>query len=419
MNKQNQNIPNRKILLALLCFLFIGGVYAVTTISDVGVTTPEVNNVLYVQAGNETDLRLKINQSRDSGGGLVMVPEGTYNIVNTINLSGDVIVKGYGVSTIIKPTGDFDVFLMCGDYTRVENLEVNTEVAGYNSSAFAFVEECPERSNWLYITNVKIVGNKDTLNTDKAISLIDDASGGPGITWVLIKNVRIQGYRYGIYLETNHATAYVKGNSFININFVETNFAIYENMTLGSGSGIEGNTFDVRMNGDPSSEYFAHIEGDREYFYSIVFDAELFNSNNIAYNITSGASRTYIVDPLLQSKFVNDSGSESVYYMSDKTILERNINMTKTIEFHFSGSEAIEFYNNNAQKRMSIDYDNTNIGLLLKDRNGNNIMEWDEGGQVIIDKGNLNMSSNNITMKSNDGTEFNCGVLNSGAFVCS
>ena len=378
----------------------------------------EINGIRYVQAGNATDLNKTIEEAKNDGGGVVVVPVGTYTMSATINLTDDVIVQGMGMNTIIKPSGDFDVFLMCGDSTRIENLQINTQISGYNSSAVLFTEDCPEVSNWVYLDKIKINGNKNTSNTDKGISLIDDGSGGPGITWVLIKNVKIHGYRYGLYLETSDASAYVKGNTFENINFVETKYAIWENMTAGSSGGMRGNTFDVRMNGAVVSEYFAHIEGDDEYFYSVVFDTHLFNTNK-SYNITSKADSTMIVDPILSEGSIINSGTNTNYKINNANRFENDVEIyQESLIFTSAGTSAdtIVFKNNNGDKRMSFEYDNSNIGLELEDRYGDTIMYWDAGGGVTIGNGT---SQENITLTSPNGTEFSCGVNNTGAFICS
>lgn len=407
----------RNIIWTMFGIILIAGLAIATTtitentITSENVTFEKINEVLYVDAGVGSDLELKINQSRDSGGGIVMLPPGTYTTSGTINLSGDVIVKGAGVSSIIKASGDYDVFLMCGGFTRLENLQIKTdEVAGYNSSAISFVEECVEKANWLYVDNVRLTGKQNNVNQDKAISLIDN--GGNGITWVLIKNVRIFGYRYGLYLETNHANAFVNGNTFENINFIETNFAIYENMTLGSGGGIIGNVFNVRMNGDANSEYFAHIEGENEFFHSIIFDPTTFNSG-IAYNITNKSREVMVIDSLLDQVNIINNGKRT-------NLLLSNVMTNSRIELTYLTENTIVFKNNLGDKRMDIDYDNTNIGLDIQDRNDNSIIYFTEGtGEVKISKGILNMTTNNITMRSPDGTEYSCGVANGGALTCS
>jgi len=364
---------NKTVFMLAFFFIFLGvGILATTTITNTNVNSPtgtytnlsadSINEVLYVQAGNETDLRLKINQSRDAGGGVVEVPVGTYNIVNTINLSGDVIVRGQGVQTIIKPTGDFDAFLMCGDYTRLKNLKVDTSIVGYNSTAISFIEDCQERSGWVYLDSLWLVGNENTGNTDKGISLIDDGSGSPGITWILIKNVRIFGYKYGLYIETSDASAYVKGNTFENIQFVQSTYGVYENMTEGSSGSIQGNTFNARMNGNANSEYFAHVEGDQEYFYSVIFDVNTFSSSK-AYNLTAKSSKTTIVDNMILSydKIIDD-GVGSNLFLSDMISLgdDLRIKPNATVNNCLSEKAGNMYYDGTTNKHYGCDGTNWN-----------------------------------------------------------
>jgi len=89
MNKQNPNIPNRKILLALLCFLFIGGVYAVTTISDTEiVTTGDVTSASINISNPLTTTALIIEQL-----GKLVPGERAFKILTSTNVSNTALIQ--------------------------------------------------------------------------------------------------------------------------------------------------------------------------------------------------------------------------------------------------------------------------------------------------------------------------------------
>ena len=371
--KQNSYIKHytNKLLLILATFFILLGVANAGTISDSsGVLTYDSVNICmtdgstqftgnvnfggnelqniqnigteyFVKTGNGSHLLEQIKLSEANGGGIVIIPVGDYIVSETITLTNSTILYGHGVSTIsglgvnIMPEDNFNLIEFHSGFSSVQNLRLYTYgISGYNSSVVSFSSDYTEASNYPVLLNVLISGRT---NEGKAISLIDNSSTSHGISWLLIQNVRIYGYRYGLYMETDNALAYIKGNKFDNIFCAETYICLYQNNILGNFGGIGGNTYNMRANGNSLSHSFAHIEaGEGDVINSVIYDGQDYNSSFV-YNITNKSSNSKINDNLLANQYIINNGINTELRLrdynnyNDKTNFQNKINVNSEI----------------------------------------------------------------------------------------
>jgi len=117
-NKKLNN--NQKWFFVFFAVMILGfSVYASTIISDTNsffggnldmkdnnitnvdsISADRINEVLYVQAGNGSDIQATIDKC-SSDGCIVKIPKGRYNISSTILLPSNITLKGWGYSTLI------------------------------------------------------------------------------------------------------------------------------------------------------------------------------------------------------------------------------------------------------------------------------------------------------------------------------
>lgn len=74
------------------CLLMAMLVFATTSISNGGVTTPEVNTVLYVEANSGTNLESVI----EGNSGYIFIPCGDYEVTGAVSINSNSIIEGAG-----------------------------------------------------------------------------------------------------------------------------------------------------------------------------------------------------------------------------------------------------------------------------------------------------------------------------------
>lgn len=123
------------IILGLI--IFGGASYALTVINDQTITSPQVNSILYVQAGNASDIQAKIDLCSPDGC-LVIIPPGSYLQTSDITIKSNLTIQGSGYGTVIIKAGE-DVNIISNsdasnvvftDFTYIINGDVGTGV-GY------------------------------------------------------------------------------------------------------------------------------------------------------------------------------------------------------------------------------------------------------------------------------------------------
>lgn len=103
----------------------------VTRITDDIIEVDEMNEILYVDAGNATDIQAKID-SCPSNGCIVHIPDGTYTINSEITLPNNITLKGSGFGTIITGTNT--------------NLVANEDASGGNDN--------------IHVSDIHLIGNR-------------------------------------------------------------------------------------------------------------------------------------------------------------------------------------------------------------------------------------------------------------------
>ncbi len=200
---------NKTVFMLAFFFIFLGvGILATTTITNTNVNSPtgtytnlsadSINEVLYVQAGNGSDIKRAIDACTTDGCEIIL-PEGNLTITTTINLDKDILLRGNGEATVIYPNGDFDVVHMNSTRSSVRDLKIDTSnVASYSSNAIVFDDDIRYGASREHLSNLYIDGTRNDTTGSSGILFKDD--DGAGITWVKISDIEIEGFNYGILM---------------------------------------------------------------------------------------------------------------------------------------------------------------------------------------------------------------------------
>ncbi len=411
----------------LLAFLVVGIAGAVSVLNDNGLTTPftssetintsSINTIVYVKQGNSSDLFSKLNSI--SAGGTIMIPSGIYSILTPLNFSSEVRMIGAGIGNtiifagvgfsgdaIIRPenltTDNIHVkiegmSLDCNnrvDYgmwlntTKVSNIrDVRTdqcEVAGFfldQDNFYTRLSDITEASstlngilildNEVFIDNARISAPIGINITSGNNILIERASiDGVGIIGIWLDDVddvdlignRYEGYEGCINITANADNVRIIGGRFSN---------------CGSDIGTDGNDT-------------LQIKDD-----DITTNGIITSTNAIVSQKQAGTSVIQVKSP---------DGTDWIQIASANTV-NSITSVGHALEFRADGDGRFFFNTGDADNR-----------IILRDAGKNDSEIRNGNGTVQIGDGTGQM---NITLTSPDGTEFDCGVNDSGSYLCS
>jgi len=209
------------VILGLALIILVGMAGANTTISNLlvsvqdilalgnvnatNVYTEKLNDVLYVQSGNSTDIQAKLN-SCPAIGCRVVVRAGYYNMSNTIYIPSNTTFEGVGKDTIIH-LGLADANLISNANLRTgdKNIEIknmkldgNKDISSANNGTLFF-----KNVSNLIIDNIQVVRGQF-----RAIEVTDVNSN----YYVIVRNSRFEdSHLDGIYMHGVHK-AIIDGN---------------------------------------------------------------------------------------------------------------------------------------------------------------------------------------------------------------
>ena len=322
------------------------------------ITADRINEVLYVEAGNYSDLTTKLNMC-GSQGCKVHIPKGVYSVTTGTNLSAipsysSLVIEGDGKETILNVTSDIGAFSAVFYGTDVGNIEIkNLKIQGNNISDSGIrllgtsenvkIINVDSSNHQAYgisiagVTNLLISGTRTNNNTDRS------DGEGRGIYLTSNDNVVIENCeasynkRYGIMSHSNtrirvsgcvadyntgdRGIFFYRGSEII----ISNNIAIYNNfagITVESADAIvEGNiaAYSTGLDG-----FLARNENASIYSGNLVISNNQFFGNarhgiNIDQNInhtviSNNFIKDNVVDGIVLSNHVNDGFITGNYF---------------------------------------------------------------------------------------------------------
>lgn len=480
-NKTPTNTHKWFFTLAALFVLSVT-VYAATVISDTQITTPIVNTILYVEAGNAGDIQAKINQANN--GDKIILPDGFYNIENTIVINKSITFEGttqpsFRVSpsttgTVINATASMANLNMINvtvtgvtlrDFGVTGNSITNDGIALVGNTGSFFGEnlymELQGRNGLFALTSIG-AGN----------SLFHIASRENGLHGMEIQrnDFRITDYYAhrnwngsalmlnnagGIQVNLMHVffnnhSLYLNGTDngiFTNIILESTNTsAIVFDSTHSSINRISIIGSDFFLN-DLNNEGFAEIEflGSANSIQDVTIEG-MFDGTNDIFNTVGNSYKRLRFKTVLteltslgdypENMSITNVDNDGNYVFSDGGVKIYNTNSGEekfTIDRTMSGNEKLEVYIDDLDVifkseqdedtgdkggfRFIMDDDGTaSPNYLIEEKGGEDIVNFNNQTGMTLGDGTDQM---NITLTSPDGTEFNCGVSNAGAYECT
>ena len=316
---------NKTVLFIAFFFAFLAiSVLAATTITDTNVDSPtgtytnlsadSINSVLYVDAGNGSDIQVKIDLS--AGGQEVRITEpGTYNLDSTLSTTnGDILIMSEGV--ILNVTGDFNgINLSTTGNVHISGGRINVPTDTYTHSAI-YLNPSTDISS----TNPIIIEDINLYQTGDGSGngiFIDTPDNGDSLTWARFENLVIDNFNTSIRLESTAGD----GNSYINANWfnniVGKGGAYMYYVSVTGGNEISGNSFNknqMQSNADAIAMISAagifqqnYIEA---FMWDIVGSAEYIN-------LDASATSNYIVGRFEVGKFTDLGFNTKVDYYSN------------------------------------------------------------------------------------------------------
>jgi len=274
----------------------------------------QVKGIYYVNADNGSDLVAKNDAYSNQ---ILVLPEGTYSVTETINMDSDNWIVGTG-KAIIRPVGNITLFNMSDSFIKVKDVFIfTTNVVGYSGTLFLFDDNYDKRGGWNYIENVYIEGTVNESTGAKAIYLIDDDANG--VTWVNVEGVHIKNFDYAVYLNCNAAGGYVNANNFENIQLTSV---IHGILLDGEATcPCNGNTFTTF--GNINSYYQYGVWLDRAQYNR--FENSFYDCDSITtvYNISVNSHKNYFTDALCSEAYISDLGTNNVWYLNDINIINQ------------------------------------------------------------------------------------------------
>jgi len=207
VTKLNKNL--RYFLWTLFgIMVLIGGAYASTIITDQSVNSPEgiytnisadmINEVLYVQAGNGSDIQVKLNLANASGGGKVIVPNSNYTLTTTINVPSYVSLIFDKHANIFYNQDSGNVFNLSpstyleGGYIWINNNIWNDSVIYING-----LDRISLQNNII----VRDMYIKKSGGINGTAIFLDGTKGTSSIVFTKFENVEFEYFKYGIKID--------------------------------------------------------------------------------------------------------------------------------------------------------------------------------------------------------------------------
>ncbi len=211
----------------------------------------------------------------------------TLTITSTITVNDHVTLEMDGCE--IKPSGNFDVFLL-NEGAKVRNGIVDvSDIADFSSAVIRFnsADKLETIDHNAIVENMRL---ESALQRGTAIYLDTSGATGQIIAFVHVNNIQMGNFEYGIYIDhTSTGDSYVNGNMFTNIEIVNTKYCmrVYESIAEASGNYFEN----IKCYCSGITEYIIWNNGHGNQFDNI----QAFNWNNnsgtrIAYVFTEGFS---------------------------------------------------------------------------------------------------------------------------------
>ena len=445
-----------------------GGLKVTGESNFTNVTAEKINEVLYVMAGNGSDIQAKIDMCPD-GGCEIIIPKGTYLIDNQINItkkgirlighsrSGDRIAPEF--STLIQASNGFsggDMISITNHSVDISNLWINGTtstthgIAGYLGGSYYLHD--------LMITKQGDSGIyfNDTMDSDNTIFRVSVNLNGNNGIWLKradnhVSNVFAKNNSYSaiklepgsgtqinfLHAYQNNHSIYLNGTDNTNIlnSILESNIrsAIYFDSTHSVLNGIQvmGNSFFLNdFNSEGHPVYFFDSEST-----NIIDDINIIGNNydgtailinytgtditdlNFPYNNHESDSLGNIPAGFSNALYTNvQGGNQTIKILRKNSETEKGEYYIDDSDFVFI-SEQDEDTSINGGFRFVMDDDGSAIpSFLIETKSGQDIIKVSNSSDLIIGDGT---TAKNITLTSPDGTEFTCGVNNTGSFNCN
>ena len=289
--------------------LMIGGVFATTVITDTNVNSPtgtytnitsdRINEVLYVQAGNGSDIQVTLDECKNQNC-TTYIPSGKYNITSTINLyEGSILILDK--EAILFPGIEDINIINIGETSTLRGGEIraSTSYSGltYTGSAI-FLNASNQRftSPYTEISDIKIF--MDWAGTGKGMEFLTESDGG-AFSRVRVHDIEISGGEYGIILNMKcsggSTSCYFSSNNFDNLNLNYQKYGFYHNYSLWDDNRMFRNFFNNMMIHPTTGSLMGFTSGGQaDYINLVVWDATTY-LNNFTINFTGSAGGNYLV----------------------------------------------------------------------------------------------------------------------------
>ena len=242
------------------------------------IDTDHLNDVRYVKPTE--DFHTVVSDP----GAYILAP-GDHAVSQSTTIVDGMTIVGTAESRIV-PTADTEIFRFATDgfaeTTFIANLDIalSAQLDAYSSPVITFFNSSTGGGRYengpSYVRNCIINGGSAAGSGSTGI--LFEATGGEGVSWINIENVRITHCEYGVRLHTMDSGSWINGNTIRNIHPLACRVGYYED--IDTGMEIKGNVVRLICNGSSSIDKFFHIEGLGTEMTSHVWDA---SNNNATY----------------------------------------------------------------------------------------------------------------------------------------
>ncbi len=386
-------------------------------------TIANINGVLYVQAGNASDINQTISEC-PSTGCTVIVPVGSYALDEQITYQSNLTIINHGLiywNTDATPTIYTDNQSSTNNFIFYGANIDNFKLVNYGEISPRLIFNTAVIEN-VFVTfngrNIQIIGGKIS-NSNSGYKLINVTNSS--IINVLAENSGGVDTECSSDLIIDNIQGFAVGGEAVDLNYGDENILIsninydgidssQETIDINRGRNIQVNnvlgrnairivrgntnagTYDPRWGQCVVGEISANITA---------FNLNCINCANNDLGQVTG-SVVHNEELFIYVPFVGDGNTKGITYeLEDGGSTARSHFLIKS-----SGDEIFEI-----QSRSDGDL----TSMRFKDDNGEKFL-IDEDGDLILGDGT---NQRNITLTSPDGTEYSCGVANGGALSCT
>ncbi len=463
LNKLFRN--NKSIFMLAFFFVFLAvGVWAGTTISNDeiittgNVTTANINQVWYVDAGDVTDIQTKINLCSTTGCNVV-ITAGSYNtslLDSPINLTDNLILSCQEGANIFR---DSEVHMLnaskyisnftlkgctfdAGDNAIVNTAPILFADGGENLNFYDNTFTNSFENHYLFLggvsnnpaNNVKIEDN-DFLNVESGIHIFGNNFQANN-NYFESRAVVSGGAEYGEAIDHNGGNGSIISNNHI-LNFQEdgidanaNNSIVFGNVITLSDNGEITNGIKIGPNSSVYGNVILNVQGAdtgiRAPQDNVVISNNLIIGNGTGTGILLDASNINLVNNKVFNVAINldDNGANNgIDGAGNRSHFLEQILIT-------GADSSVNLKIQETDPRISlIDTNAGDVFLYLNsgffeirqtdadDTFGTRLFSIDQSsGAMIVGNGTVQA---NITLTSPDGAEHECGVNNAGSFVCT